>query len=72
MFGREVNQRAVSQAVVLHEHQVPNFNDFRIVFIDKVTAVYLFAGFLVAYVNVDFGARSTRARLTHLPEIVFL
>ena len=64
------HEGAVCHAVEFHEHEVPDFNHLRVVFVDQIAAVDLGAFFVAAEVNVDFGARSTRPCLAHLPEVV--
>ena len=72
MLCRKVNKGAVGETVVLHEHEVPNLDNLRIVFIYKVTAVYSLTGFIVTDVDMNLRARSARASLAHLPEVIFL
>ena len=61
-----------SNAIVLHEHEVPNLDHQGIVLIHKLAAGHLDALGIIAQVNVDFGAGTARTSLTHLPKIVFL
>ena len=53
MLCRKVNEATVSEAVILHEHKVPNLNHFRIVFIDEVATVDFLASFFVADVDMN-------------------
>jgi len=72
VLGGEFHQVAVGHAVVLHEHKVPNLNHLRVVLVDEVAASDLLSGFLVAQVDVDFGAGTAGTSLAHFPEVVLL
>ena len=58
---------AVSMAVKLHEHDVPDFN---------ITVTILFRRSrrptpnMIAMIVENFGTRTTRAGITHLPEVI--
>ncbi len=72
VLGREFHQLAVGHSVVLHEHEVPDFNHLRVVHVNEVAASYLLSGFVVTKVDVDFGARTAGTRFAHFPEVVLL
>ena len=61
------HQRAVVSTVELHEHQVPNFDDLRIIRIHQVATTAIGSA-----IEVNFGARTTRSGRAHFPEVVFL
>ena len=70
MAGRKVFQRAVSLAVVLHEHEVPYFYDLGIVFIDKRRSRDFFLFIVAAQVHMYLRRRPARTLVAHFPEIV--
>ena len=69
---RQWFQAAVGLAVELHEDDVPDLDDLRVVFVDELASGHF--GFLAvgAGVYVDLRAGAARAGLTHLPEVVVL
>ena len=64
------HEGAVGHPVELHEHEVPDFNHLRVVFVDQIASIHLGALFVAAQVDVDFGARSAGPRFAHFPEVV--
>ena len=58
-------ERAVRLAVKLHEHQVPDLEDVRVVLVDQLR--HLAAADAVV---VDLGARPARAGVAHLPKVL--
>ena len=70
--GRQILQAAVGLAVELHEHEVPDFDDLRVVVVHHVPSGHLGLLFLAAQVDVDFGARSAGPCIAHLPEVIVL
>ncbi len=70
--GRQRFERAVSLAVILHEYQVPYFDHLRMVLVYHVLpgngGTFIFR----TQVDMDFGARAARSRITHFPEIIVL
>ena len=62
----------VGLAVELHEYDVPDLNDLRMVFVDQLFAGNLCLLFFGAQVNVNLRARTARSRVAHLPEVVML
>ena len=71
-FGGEGAQVAVGHAVVLHEHEVPDFNHLVVVGVHQGGAGDLGAFFFAAQVDMDFAAGTAGTRIAHLPEIVVL
>ena len=74
MEGRVGKRRQFPRgvAVILHEHQVPDFDVPAARIARKGLALASGVGRLNAQVIMDFRARSARPGLAHLPEIVFL
>ena len=66
------HERLVGQALELHEHQVPDFHDLRVVGVDQCAAGRVGALLGRAQVDVDFGAGAAGAGFAHLPEVVLL
>ena len=52
--------------VVLHKDEIPNLEDIRIVHVNEVGRVPASAD----AIEMDFGARTARSGVSHLPEIV--
>ena len=65
-------QAAVGLAVILHEHDVPNLDNLRMVLVDQFLARHLGLLFLRAEVDVDLRAGTAGACVAHLPEVVVL
>ena len=71
---RQGLKRAVGLAVVLHEYEVPDFDNLGIILVHQVgtldacSLAFLFG----TAVDVDFGTWSTGTGVTHFPEIVVL
>ena len=65
-------QRAISLAIVLHEHQVPYFYDLIIVGIYQLVPWLSGDFFIATKVDMNFRARSARSCLAHFPEIIVL
>ncbi len=61
-------QHAVAAAVVLHEHQVPDFDVAVAILIRRTRRT---TGNILAVVVEDFGAGTARSGIAHRPEIVF-
>ena len=72
VFGLQWFQGPVGQPVVLHENEVPDFNDPRMVLVDQLPAGLFRLFRFGAQVDVDFGAGAAGTLLAHLPEVVFL
>ena len=72
MLGLQRLQGAVGFAVELHENEIPNLYDLRVVFVHEVLAGH-FGLFLVG-TDVDMNLRAGAAGtlVAHLPEVVFL
>ena len=56
----------------LHEDEVPDFDDLRMVLVHQVGTRNGGPVGCASDVDVDFGARSARPRFSHLPEVVLL
>ena len=65
-------EAAVGLAVELHEHDVPDLDDLRVVLVDKVASGHVATLALGARVDVYLGAGATGACVAHLPEVVVL
>ena len=63
-------ERAVRLAVELHEHDVPDFDNLRVVLVHQFVARLLGLFFRRAAVEVNFRARSAGAGVAHFPEVV--
>ena len=72
MLCGQFAKRAIGHAVEFHEHEVPDFDHTWVVFVDPIATGDGCTFGLVAQVDVDFGAGSTRTGIAHFPEIVFL
>ena len=66
------NQRAVGQAVVLHEHEVPDFDYLGMVVVHEACAVDFGAFAVGTQVDVDFRAGAAWTGIAHFPEIIVL
>ena len=66
------NKRSVGLALELHEDDVPDLNDLRVVLIDEVTTGDLSFLFGRPAVEVNLGAGTARTRLAHFPEVIVL
>ena len=64
---RQRLQAAVGLAVELHEHQVPDLDEAVAILVGRTRRA---TGDVRAVVVEDFGARSARAGVGHLPEVV--
>ena len=71
-LGGKFLQAAVGLAVELHEDEVPDLDDLRVVVVHHVPSGHLGFLFLAAEVDVDFGAGSAGTRVAHLPEVIVL
>ena len=69
-LGRKRLKTAVCFAVVLHEHEVPDFNYLRVIVVHEVATGDLGTFFSRTEVDMDFGTRSARSCITHFPEVV--
>ena len=69
---RQRNERAVSLALVLHEHDVPDFDNLGIVLVYEFASGSL--GLLLGSTRVEVNLRAgtARTRIAHLPEVVVL
>jgi len=65
-------ERTVFLAVVLHEHEVPDFDDLGMVFVHERGSVHLGALAVGTAVDVNFGAGSAGTGVAHFPEVVVL
>ena len=65
-------QRTVGLAVELHEHDVPYFDDLWVILVYELLSRHLLLLLFRAEVDVNLGARATRSRVAHLPEVVVL
>ena len=70
MLGRERLQRAIRLTVELHEDIVPDLDDLRVVLVDQLDARHFRTLRVVTQVDMDFGARTARTRVAHLPEVI--
>ena len=70
--GRKPLKAAVGLAVVLHEDEVPDLDDLRVVLVDELAAGCLCLLGVRAAVVVDLRTGSAGARVAHLPEVVVL
>ena len=72
--GGQRLQVAVGEALVLHEHEVPDLDDVRVGLVHQLAAGQARGGLLLrgADVDVDLGAGAAGAGLAHLPEVVVL
>ena len=68
----ERNERAVSLAFVLHEHDVPYLDNLRVVLVYEFAAWSLCLFFRSARVEVNLRTRSAWTRIAHFPEVVVL
>ena len=68
--GRQRFERAIGLAVVLHEHQVPDFDHLRMVFVHHVLTRDSGTFFFRTEIDMDFGTRAARACITHFPEVI--
>ena len=71
---RQGLQRTVGLAVELHEHDIPDLDDLRVVLIHQLTTALAAGGTLFgcARVDVDLRAGTAGPRVAHLPEVVVL
>ena len=69
-LGRKRLKTAVCFAVVLHEHEVPDFNYLRVIVVYEIATGDLGTFFSRTEVDMDFGTRSARSCITHFPEVV--
>ena len=65
-------ETAVSLAVELHEDNVPDFDDLRMILVDKFLTGHFRFLFLRTEVDMNLRARPARSRIAHLPEVVVL
>ena len=69
---RQWLERAIGLTVVLHEDEVPDLDDLGVTLVDQREAIDGFTLFVRADVDMDLRARTARALITHLPEVVVL
>ena len=70
---RQLFQRAVGLAVILHKDEVPYLNDLRIVLIHQLAAgLAVLLLILRTAVHMDLRAGAAGTRVAHLPEVVVL
>ena len=69
-LGRQRFQRTVSLTVELHEHQVPDFDHLRMIFIDHFGTALGSTFFVRTEVYMDFRAGTARTGITHFPKII--
>ena len=69
---RQRNERAVSLALVLHEHDVPDLDNLRVVLVHEFTSGHLSLLLRCTRVEVNLRARTAGARIAHFPEVVVL
>ena len=67
---RESFERAVGFVVVLHEHEVPDFDNLRVACIHQLAAGLCSTFSLVAEVDVNLRAGTARTCVAHFPEVV--
>ena len=72
VFGGQRHQVAVGHAVVLHEHEVPDFDDVVVVRVHEVAAGNAGDFLIGPEVDVDLAAGAAGAGVAHFPEIVVL
>ena len=69
---RQWFEAAVSLTIVLHEHEVPDFNHLRVVLIDKRSTIYCSTLFVRTKVDMNFRTWTARTCVTHFPEVILL
>ena len=72
MLGLERLELARCEAVELHEHEVPDFDDERVVLVDQLAARQGGTLGVGTQVDMDLAARAARTLVAHLPEVVLL
>src|SRR5690606_38719369 len=72
VFGGKRFERTIFLAVKLHEHQVPYLNNLGVISINQHFSIYGPPLTVWSAIHMDFRARTTRARIAHLPEVIFL
>ena len=70
MLGRQILKETRSQAVILYEDQVPQFDHLWVIFIHKFLTRHLLSDCFWSNVYMNLCTRTTRARITHLPKII--
>ena len=65
-------ETAVSLAVELHEDNVPDFDDLRMILVDEFFTGHFRFLFLRTEVDMNLRARPAGSRIAHLPEVVML
>ncbi len=68
----ELLQRTIAAPVVLHEDEIPDFNDLWVVLVDQLAAWNQGLLLVGTVVDVNLGAGATGASVAHLPEVVVL
>ena len=63
-------ERAVCLTVILHEDNIPDLDDLRVVFVNQVASGYSVALVERTTVHVDLRRRTTRTTFSHFPEII--
>ena len=71
-FLRQRLQRTVGLAVELHEHDIPNLNHLRMVFVHHLAAWNLCFFLCRTAIHMYLRARTARTGITHLPEVIVL
>ena len=69
-LGRQSFKRTICLAVVLHEHEIPNLNHLRVVFVHQLTTGHLCLLLFRTRIHMNLRAGATRSCVTHLPEVV--
>ena len=72
VLGGEGLQVAIGLALILHEHQVPDFDDLVVVGVHQLVAGHFGDLLVAAQVDVDLGAGTAGAGVAHFPEVVVL
>src|SRR5690606_647911 len=72
VLGWERLERTILLPVELHEYQVPNLNDLRVVSIDQGFPVYRAALAIRPAIHMDLRAGPTWPRIAHFPKVILL
>ena len=65
-------QRTVRLAVILHEDDVPDLDDLRVIFVHQLTSRHFRTLLSRTAVHVDLTTRTARTRIAHFPEVIML
>ena len=65
-------EAAICLAVVLHEDDIPDLDDLRMIFVDQLASRYFRTFFCRTAVHVYLRARAAGTCIAHLPEVIML